>query len=257
LLLIWRCCMSDLRDIRTLSTGDLRAELTRGLALTAQTLTRLATIWAELERRGEDLSDLRRGVAAMLPMIAAGTLAAEVVVGFGGRPSLLHALVGLPLERQQAIVAGEPVRLVVEAGDGEYAVRLLPASALTAAQVRQVFGVGQVRAEDEQRAIIEARRTPQRRRSEAISEMSYRVRPVPDKGGIKVGNSFAAVEDVVPALASLNGKLAVINVDDPTTETATVRLTADEKQKLRALEKSRGLPEWHLIREALKACGLI
>jgi hypothetical protein len=243
------------RDIRTASTADLKTELAKGLTLTVQTLARLAIIWAELESRGEDLSDLRRGIAAMLPLIAAGTLAPEAVVGFGSRPSLLRALVGLPLEKQRAIAAGEPVPLVTDAGDGEYAVTPLPASALTAAQVRQVFAVGEIRDADQQRAMIEARRSPVRR-IDPEPVRNYRVRPDVEGGVVRVGKATVKPAEIVSALSAMSGTLAPLELDKET-ETATVRLTAAEKQRLRVAEKRRGLPEWHLIREALHAYGLI
>lgn len=244
------------RDVAILSTTDLRAELAAGLTLTAQTLMRLAFVWAELERRGEDLSDLRRGIAATLPLIAAGTLAAEAVVAFAGRPSLMRAMIGLPLERQRAIAAGEPVQLVTAAGDGEYAVKPMPAIALTAAQVRQVFSVGEIRDADEQEAVIEARKIGRRRRKPEESDRHYRIRPDQDRKGIWVGKAFVGQVEVVAALAELSGPLSVLNLDKEN-ETATVRLSAAEKARLKAMEARRGLPEWHLIREALRAYGLI
>src|SRR6185312_4651239 len=98
-------------DLNRIPTPDLRAELARGLSLTADTLTRLGMVWQELERRGEDLADLRQGLAKTLPLIAAGRLAAEAVVAFAGRPSLLRALEGVPLERQRSLANGEPIQV--------------------------------------------------------------------------------------------------------------------------------------------------
>src|SRR6516162_3956035 len=90
------------------STEELRAELARGLTMTAAVLTRLGAVWAELERRGEDLADLRQGLARTLPLIASGLLAAEAVVAFAGRPLVLRCLEGVALDQQRAMAAGEP-----------------------------------------------------------------------------------------------------------------------------------------------------
>jgi hypothetical protein len=245
-------------NLTSVSTADLRAALARGLTRTAGELAQLGMIWAELERRGEDLSELRREVGTSIPLIAAGVLAAEVVVAFAGRPSLWRALVGLPLERQRAIAGGEPLPLVVDAGEGEFAVRPLPAGALSTKQVRQLFGVGEVRGQDEQIAYLADLTTPSRppRAKPAPPERHYRVRADPERGGLWIGNAFAAHAEIVAALADLAGPLSVLNLDQEH-ESATVRLSAAEKKKLKAAEKRRGLPEWHLIREALRACGLI
>jgi hypothetical protein len=232
---------------RSMPTEELVRELAGILGYTAEKLQRMAFIVAELESRGHRTTAIRnRHLMLQLRRIASGDLLPEVMAHFLGNRGIVTAMARLPLAEQKRLMDTGSVSVLI---DGEMRSVALPN--LTRESIAIAFGDDHVRTESEQRQAIRDRRP------KSSDEPTYRVRPVPDKGGIKVGNSFATVEDVVPALASLNGKLAVINVDDPTTETATVRLTADEKQKLRALEKSRGLPEWHLIREALKACGLI
>lgn len=253
--------MSELRELpqnlSTISTADLRTALARGLTRTAEELHRLGLIWSELERRGEDLSDLRREVGTSIPLIASGALAAEAVVSFAGRPSLLRALVGLPLDRQREIAAGGLLPLVIPAGEGEYLTQRLPASALSAKQVRQVFALGEIRDQDDQIGYLADLVTPARRpRTQPVPERRYRVRADPERGGIWVGNAFASHAEVLSALADLAGPLSVLNLDQEH-ESATVRLTSAEKRKLKVAEKRRGLSEWHLIREALRAHGLI
>lgn len=97
----------DLARLRAASTADLRAELVNALKLTAGHLCYLAAVWQELEARGVDLGDLRRGIGAYLPLIAAGTVAAETVVAYAGQPRLLKQIGGLPVDRQRRIAAGE------------------------------------------------------------------------------------------------------------------------------------------------------
>lgn len=89
------------------STEELRAELAAALKLTAEHLVRLALVWAELERRGEDLSALKNGIGKYLPMIASGAVLAETVVAFAGEPLMLSRAAKLPVDQQlKAIEAG-------------------------------------------------------------------------------------------------------------------------------------------------------
>lgn len=89
------------------STEELRAELAAALKLTADHLVRLALVWAELERRGEDLSALKNGIGKYLPMIASGAVLAETVVAFAGEPLMLSRAAKLPVDEQRkAIEAG-------------------------------------------------------------------------------------------------------------------------------------------------------
>src|SRR5882724_9369466 len=68
------------QTLRDMDNDTLRRELSRALTVSAEHLIYLAQVWRELERRGEDLSDLRSGLGAYLPLIASGRLAAEAVV---------------------------------------------------------------------------------------------------------------------------------------------------------------------------------
>lgn len=141
-------------DLQEVDTPTLRGELSRALTLTAQGITYLAAVWAELERRGEDLSDLRSGLASYLPAIAAGTLAAEAVVQFAGQRNLLKRISALALDEQVRIAHGEPLPVIITDDSGDFTEKLLPARALTARQVLAVFDDhGRVRSPIEQRQI--------------------------------------------------------------------------------------------------------
>ena len=93
----------DLERLRTISTEQLRAELAQALGLTARHLLYLAAVWRELERRGEDLSDLRSGIGVYLPAIAAGSVLPETVVRFAGKPTLLRAVAALTPDEQRRL----------------------------------------------------------------------------------------------------------------------------------------------------------
>lgn len=95
----------DTTRLAAVGTAELKSELAHALTLTAKSLFYFAAIWAELEKRGEDLSTLKRGMGTYIAMIAAGTLLAEAVVLFVGEPQQLNRLAKLPLAEQRTSVA--------------------------------------------------------------------------------------------------------------------------------------------------------
>lgn len=243
-------------DLKGRPTEELVRELVGLLGYTAEKLQRMAFIVAELESRGHPTTAIRdHFLMRQLRRIAAGDLLPEVIQHLLGSPTVIDAVARLPIAEQKRLLDSGKVDVLV---DG--AMQPIDLARLTSESVNLAFGPDHLRNEAEQRQHIkQLKRIEDLRteRSEPAPEPIWRVQAIPDRNGIKVGNTFAKVEDIVPVLAELKGPLEVINVDDATLETATVRLTAKEKRKLKAAEKRRGLPEWHLIREALRAYGLI
>jgi hypothetical protein len=89
-----------------LPTDALRVELGRLLGFTAENLLRLAVVVTELERRGDDLGDLKIGLLPYLRDIAAGTLLPEIVVLCSGRRAVLRRTAALPVGEQALVVSG-------------------------------------------------------------------------------------------------------------------------------------------------------
>jgi hypothetical protein len=221
---------NESRDLSEMSTDELRADLSRGLTLTVEVLVQLSRVWAELERRGEDLSELRRGIARNLPLIASGRLAAESVVAFAHRPALLRAIDGIPLELQRRLVAGETVT-VIDPLD-PMTLEELPLARLPAASVRLIFADGDIRSPTEQRLAIRARK----RRTEVPQVSGYRYRPRYDRdaGTISVGRMTVRLADLLAELSAAAGPDHP-PADDPNEYvTAKVRLTAGEMGRLLA-----------------------
>lgn len=186
-------------ELGAMSTQQLRAALAQSLTMSAQHLAYLAAVWGELEKRGEDLSDLRTGLAAYLPQIAAGRLDAEAVIRFAGQPTVLRSIAGLPLERQQALAKGEPVQVLTANATGEYEAMGLPAYQLTAAQARMVFDGDKIRTPQEQRATLESARVTRaaRVRPGAMNRVRYDARA----DVVRIGRSAATVGEVTTALS--------------------------------------------------------
>lgn len=142
-------------DIAGTTTAILKQRLAQQMELSAKHLTEMATIWSELERRGEDLSALRTGLTDYLPRIAAGQLDARAVVQFAGNRQLLRYLATLPLERQQSLIEHGEVELVLPES-GERSPRKLVH--LSGQEVTQVFGHGVVRTPKEQADLLASKR---------------------------------------------------------------------------------------------------
>lgn len=236
------------------STEELHAELARGLTLTAETLTRLGAVWAELERRGEDLSDLRSGLARTLPLIAAGRLSAEAVVAFAGRPLVLRALEGVPLGRQRELAAGGSVSVIDPSGTPEAIVEM-PLARLPAAAVRLVFADGEVRTPAQQRLALR----PRQRRREQADEDGFRYRPRYDRatGTIRIGRMTVRLDDLLAELTAAAGPELPALLHAEEYVTVRVRLSPEEHDRLQAAARKAELPDWELARKALRAFGLI
>lgn len=228
-------------ELGSMSTQQLRTRLAQSLTLSARHLSYLAVIWAELERRGEDLSDLRTGLAAYLPLIAAGTLDAEAVVRFAGRPSVLRALAALPREQQSALTRGEPVHVLTVNAVGEYESTDMPAHLLTPAQARMVFGDAGLRPVTEQRAMLESARVSAKRRTRPGAQ---RVRYDAASDTLRIGRASASVGEVIEAITSASKRRPAL--DDELSAMVQTRLTQSESRmlKARAAESGLGLSEY-------------
>jgi hypothetical protein len=234
--------------LESMSEDALYQELVRGLTLTAEALTRLSLVWAELEKRGRDLSDLREGLARYLPLIAGGLLAAEAVVAFAGRASVLRALEGLPLARQRDLASGGEVEVIE--GDGTVSV---PLSRLPGSAIRLVFDQGRIRTPAQQRLALRPREKKPR-------EKKNKWRPAynPDTGLVQVGRMQVQLADLVSAISAAQGPDHPPAADLPEEYlTVKVRLHRDEYERLQSECRRVELPDWEMLRKALRAFGLI
>jgi hypothetical protein len=253
-------------DIATFTGGEfedwptdrLKDELARCIEITAVTLTRAAGIFVVLERRGEDLTALRRGWGWTFPMIAAGQLAAEAVVRFCGAPSHLKALVGLPLDEQRRIANGGLIEVVMR--DDPKVTAQLSLKQIRTDILPVVFQNGEVLPPAAQRANLQAQAKALKQQAKTPPKV-YRVQSRPD-GTIKVGNSVAKKSEVLDALAAdaAPDKIPPGPKDDPAArdyKTAVVRLWPAEHKLFTNYCRSVDLPESEVIRKALRIIGAL
>ena len=238
-------------DLTQIPTEELLAELARGLSLTADVLTRLSLVWAELERRGKDLSELRHGLARTLPLIASGRLAAEAVVAFAGRPSVLRAIEGLPLAEQIRLSKGHAIQ-VIDPADPK-AIQEMPLDRLPSAALRLMFAEGEIRSPQAQRLAL-------RPRQRTREEPRRRWQPTYDaeSGTVRIGRMSVQLADLLSAIASASGPDRPPAMDRPDDYlTVKTRLSREEHDRFQALCRRHELPDWEMIRKALRAFGLL
>lgn len=242
-------------DLARVSTADLLNELARGLTMAASQLYRLGQIWIELERRGADMSDLRAGLNWTLPLIGSGLLAAESVIAFAGQKAILKSLEGVPLETQRRLAAGDKIEVVLPDTPGT--VESVPIRRIPAWQLGAVFADGEILPPAQQRLRLTHRRRRHTREGEEERERRYRPRYDREAGTVQVGRMSVRLADLLSELSAAAGP------DHPPADIAgefiavKTRLSHDESRRLIEAARKAGLPEWEMIRKAMRAFGLI
>lgn len=232
-------------ELQQMSTQTLRAELAQSLTMTARHLRRLAVIWRELESRGEDLTDLRTGLAIYLPQVASGQLSADAVIRYAGQPLLLRSIATLPPQDQDRLAAGQTVEVLSAGPDGTWTTTRISAHAITASQARLLIGPGHIRSTEEQRAQLEAERVAAARRRRPAQRARVRYDARADV--IRVGNASASVGEILQALtdATAGQDIGDATADDLTAGIVAKLTPAEHKQlKIRATEADLSLQDY-------------
>lgn len=98
-------------ELQSISTADLRVQLGDAIGLTEAAIVKVAAIWAELTRRGEDLSDVRFSLSRFMLPVAEGRLLPRLAVVMSGQTRALERLVDLPVNEQAALMEGREIEL--------------------------------------------------------------------------------------------------------------------------------------------------
>lgn len=207
-----------------MTVEQLRAELARALKVTATHLAHLASVWRELERRGEDLSGLRGGLWSVMPKIASGDLIPELAVKYAGYLTLLGKLTRLSLEDQRRLLDDDRVT-VVDFNEGEFVERTVAIAELRTDEVKQVLRDHIVSPEDQRRAAL----TRDKARGAAGSMLDRAVRRAQKEAKIKL----------------------------PDVLQTQIPMAAAEKEALAAHSRASGVPMARLVRAALVNAGLL
>lgn len=177
-----------------MTTEDLRRELGEAIGLTARAIARVAVIWDELTRRGEDLSGYKFALRDYMHAVASGRLLPEAVAQLAGRIRTLDLVAQLPVEEQQRLVDGDPVELLTADG-----VVQKPLSDLTWPEAARIIRNGHILSPQEQEIAMS--------RMQAARRRSRRGRPPrilvdTAAGELRVGTASVPVERVLAALRS-------------------------------------------------------
>ena len=181
-------------DIRHTDTAVLREALYDAIGVTVSAIQRVAAIWAELERRGEDLSDIKFALAAYMRPVQAGRLLPEAVAQLAGRRRTLDAVASLPIEDQRRLIKGEAIEVV-----STDRTRHKTLDEMTFPEIGRVIRDGMIRTVEEQRAGIERmetrRRLPGRRRGP-----KPRILVDTDTAEVTVGDKTVSIDALLAAL---------------------------------------------------------
>jgi hypothetical protein len=240
------------QKVLAMPTDRLKAELSKALEMTARSLMRLALIVRTLEERGEDLSDLRLGILGYLRQIAHGQVLPQVVVRFGGSPTLVRAVASLPAPDQRRLAAGEPVLMAVREGD-RYTHRMVDPLRMSATQVRQVFGPDRIRDESEQILRLQARAASEPSAPKK-SQAKGKIAIDPKGRGIRVNRTLVPTALLVELLAEMG---ATPETDDPAEVPVVLKLTEREHYSLKRAALDSGTSVVQLGRRALRVAGLL
>ena len=240
-----------LPDMDAMTTKEVIAMMPRMLTVSADGLFWVARAWVRVEREGYDMTSLRRIMPRSLPMIATGRLAAEAVVAFAERPSVLRSLEGLPLPKQRELAAGALLE-VIDPTDPK-TVQSLPLVSLPHEMLRLVFFAGEVRPPAAQRLALRQ----SRQAKPAPPVRRYRPHHYDAAAGtITVGTMTVRLADLLTEIAASASPDGALDVAADYV-TVKVRLTKAEAARLVETCQRVELPEWELVRKAMRAFGLI
>jgi hypothetical protein len=182
-------------------------------------------VWTEYKGRGEDMSGLRTGLWAYMPLIASGDVRPELVVQYAGHATLLRRLAGLRLEDQDRLLQDNTVPLIEYQEDGKFTERRVPITHLKSTQIAQVIS-DHLRSPDEQRRAAAGNARRMRRRAATTADR---------------------ITELAQAMGQPKGRRVAL----------TVTLTDAESEALAAAQARSGVPMTKLIRAMLLSSGLL
>ena len=189
-------------EMTNISTQELKVHLSQSLEMTAKHLVYLGLVWKELERRGEDLSELKKGMAIYIPMIAYGKIDAHLVISYAGQKTLLSALSDLPESDQKKLVKNPKVTVVDKLSEEEKVRDLID---LSASEVGQVFSEFGIRPPIEQIKFLEREKLKGEKRRKTKSK-SRKVSIDTKSNTLDLSNSSADLDRVIDVISEHYGK---------------------------------------------------
>ncbi|QIC72064.1 MULTISPECIES: hypothetical protein [Acinetobacter] len=192
-------------DIQLASIEQLKAELSKSLKITSDYLVYMSIIWNELNKRGVDLSELKSGLFAYIPLIATNQLDARLVVEFAGNKTLLSALSRLPMDKQAEVAETKKLPFVTYDEHQKVIETTLDLTKAKASQIYQVLGGEHGFRDVNQQHLYLKTKAKSKRKPKIISRTTLRnVEFDENKEYMLVGsNNRVKIETLIAALGEL------------------------------------------------------
>jgi hypothetical protein len=155
----------DALELQDMPTAELRRALDEALGITETAIRRVAVIWRELVRRGEDLTGVRFTLAPYMLPVAEGRLLPALVVELAGQARSLARLAELPVADQERLVAGAPIE--VYRGEGKVEAR--PLRDMTFSEVALAVRDGRLLSAAEQRLTHQLAQVTRQRKARPVA----------------------------------------------------------------------------------------
>lgn len=163
---------SEADRILRMKSVDLRRGIEKCMGIAAKNIVMAAVMFSELERRGENTSDLRLSYPYLYRRIAAGQVLGSLIQLAFKDPQLLSRMSKLPLTEQKKIAERGVDVVVID--NGKMTVERKAPTDLRPGQVCQVFAKDHERTHEEQAAFIQARQAEESTKIDAIKGLSWR-----------------------------------------------------------------------------------
>ncbi len=177
-------------ELAEVSTEALKNQLRNAIGITEQAIIRVADLWQELTRRGEDLSEFRFALAPFLLPVAQGKLLPALVVSMAAQPRALQRLAALPVQEQAQLLSGMEIEVYKGAGQAE----AKPLPAMTFAEIVATVRDGRILTTDEQ--ALATKRSAVRLRKGRPPRITVR----PAVGTVQIGSLNIELERLLSAL---------------------------------------------------------
>ncbi len=181
-------------ELKSLPTDELHERLRSAIGVTADAIRRMADLWHELVRRGEDMSRYRTALTPFLAGVAQGRLLPALVVQLSGQTRTLEKVATLSVADQERLLAGEPVEIY----RGEDRTEELPLRDLLWSDVAQAIGDGRIRSAAEQKLAYDRSRA---HRAKTATRRGRQARvTVTEDNRVRIGKMAVDAERVIAAL---------------------------------------------------------
>lgn len=139
--------MPPINMLKKMKTSEVWEAFRHALDVTAGGMMQMAECWVELVSRGENMTSYQNPMFSFLPDVASGKLLPDVLLRYGGTPSLTTAIAALVPEDQKKLTRPD-ARVAVAMADGT--TRRARITDLKVSELRQVLGDGRIRTVSEQ-----------------------------------------------------------------------------------------------------------